>query len=459
MRIPVTLPILYFISVAVGGNEKQLHCPADDPSACEKAGTDQELIGKSKLGDYSLAALPTASSGVVLAEREELLKSVNFQALASDFRRLAILASIANIGATGYGDINIRNHVQRVANDVSTLHDKSATTVGTFKEMSELVLQELRAAFNHLLNSNSDEAVEIFGRIAKVAEDMARAAEELHSESEKDGQRAHEVLEETMRAKGVAEEKRQQLVQKQKDLEIAKKKMEELQKNAQDAERRAQQMAQEAEKAAQEARRKRKKKKKGWGKITHALGKLVGHDNTKKYKKREEAAREDQRRFIAQKQQQHELYLKAHSDAQNLEKSIADNQKNANLAKSGIEALHSAVGTFKSLSTTMLKVIEFWKNLQVRFEGMQNPVVKREVEEVANHLEETGDQTMDVWTSPSFQARAVHFYSRWMALLGECTHYIDASHQLKDQSVKYLEGSSNAQEAEAKIQKLKAELY
>lgn len=139
----VTLPILYFISVAVGSNEKQLHCPADDPSACEKAGRDQELIGKSKLGDYSLAALPTASSGVVLAEREELLRSVDFQALASDFRRLAILASIANIGATGYGDINLRNNVQRVANDVSTLHDKSATTVGTFKEMSELVLQEL----------------------------------------------------------------------------------------------------------------------------------------------------------------------------------------------------------------------------------------------------------------------------------------------------------------------------
>lgn len=288
---------------------------------------------------------------------------------------------------------------------------------------------------------------------------MARAAEELHSESEKDGQRTHQVLEETMRAKGVAEEKRQQLVQKRKDLEIAKKKMEELQKNAQDAERRAQQMAQEAEKAAQEARRKRKKKKKGWGKITHALGKLVGHDNTKKYKKREEAAREDQRKFNAQKQKQHELYLKAQRDAQNLEKSIADNLKNANLAKSGIEALHSAVGTFKSLSTTMLKVIELWKNLQVHFEGMRNPVVKKEVEEVANHLEETGDQTMDVWTSPSFQARAVHFYSRWMALLGECTHYIDASRQLKDQSGQYLEGSSNAQEAEAKIRKLKAELH
>lgn len=459
MQLPVTLAILYFISVVVGNNEEQLHCLADDPSACEKAGRDQELIDKSKLGDYSLAALPTASSGVVLAEREELLRSVNFQALASDFRRLAILANIAHIGATGYSDINLRNHVQRVAMDVSTLNDKSAATVGTFKETSDVVLQELRAAFNHLLNSNSDEAVEIFGGIAQRVEDMARAAEELHSESEKDGQRAHEVLEETMRAKGVAEQKRQQLVQKQKDLEIAKKKMDELQKIAYDAERIAQQMAQEAEEAAQVARRKRKKKKKGWGKITHGLGKLVGHDNTKKYKKREEAAREDQRRFNAQKQKQHELYLKAQRDVQNLAKSIADNQINADLVNSGIEALHSAVGTFKSLSTTVLKVSEFWKNLQVHFEGMQNPVVKREVEEVANHLEETQEQTMDVWTSSSFQARAVRFYSQWMVLLGECTSYMDASHRLKDQSVNYYEESSNAQEAEAMMQKLKAELH
>lgn len=459
MQIPVTLAILCFISVVVASNEKQLHCPADDPSACEKAERDQELIGKSVLGDYSLTALPTASSGVVLAEREELLRSVNFQALASDFRRLIVLASIADIGATGYGDVNLRNHVQRVAKDVSTLHGKSATTVGTFKETSEVVLQELRAAFNHLLEGSSDKAVEIFGRIAQRAEDMARVAEELHSESEEDGRRTHQVLEETMRAKGVAEEKRQQLVQKQKELEIAKARMDELQKNALDAERKAQQMAQEAEKAAQEARRKRKKKKKGWGKIIHALGKLVGHDNTKKYKKREEAAREDQRRFNAQKQQQHELYLKAQRDAQSLAKSIADNQINANLANSGIEALHSAVGTFRSLSTTMLKVIEFWKNLQGHFEGMQNPVVGREVEEVVNHLEEEGDQDMNVWTSPSFQARALHFYSQWMALLGECTYYIDASRQLQDQSVKYLQGSSSAQDAEAKIRNLKAELH
>ena len=459
MQIPLMLGILCFISVVVASNEKQLHCPADDPSACEKAERDQELIGKSMLGDYSLTALPTASSGVVLAEREELLRSVNFQALASDFRRLIVLASIADIGATGYGDVNLRNHVQRVAKDVSTLHGKSATTVGTFKETSEVVLQELRAAFNHLLEGSSDKAVEIFGRIAQRAEDMARVAEELHSESEEDGRRTHQVLEETMRAKGVAEEKRQQLVQKQKDLEIAKARMDELQKNALDAERIAQQMAQEAEKAAQEARRKRKKKKKGWGMITHTLGKLVGHDNTKKYRKREEAAREDQRRFNAQKQQQHELYLKAQRDAQSLAKSIADNQINANLANSGIEALHSAVGTFRSLSTTMLKVIEFWKNLHGHFEGMQNPVVRREVEEVVNHLEEEGDQDMNVWKSPSFQARAVHFYSQWMALLGECTYYMDASRQLQDQSVKYLQGSSSAQDAEAKIRNLKAELH
>ena len=147
MQIPVTLAILYFISVVVGNNEKQLHCPADDPSACEKAGRDQELIGKSKLGDYSLTELPTASSGVVLAEREELLRSVNFQALANDFRRLTVLASIANIGATGYGDENLRNHVQRVAKDASTLHGKSAATVGTFKETSDVFCKncELRS--------------------------------------------------------------------------------------------------------------------------------------------------------------------------------------------------------------------------------------------------------------------------------------------------------------------------
>lgn len=267
MQIPVTLGILCFISVVVASNEKQLHCPADNPSACEKAERDQELTGKSMLGDYSLTALPTASSGVVLAEREELLRSVNFQALASDFRRLIVLASIADIGATGYGDVNLRNHVQRVAKDVSTLHGKSATTVGTFKETSEVVLQELRAAFNHLLEGSSDKAVEIFGRIAQRAEDMARVAEELHSESEEDGRRTHQVLEETMRAKGVAEKKRQQLVQKQKELEIAKTRTDELQKNALDAERKAQQMhGSRGRKGSTRSKEEEKEEEKGLGK-------------------------------------------------------------------------------------------------------------------------------------------------------------------------------------------------
>ena len=411
----VLFALLYTAAVA---ESDQGHCRADEP--CE-----DQIADISKWGEYSLTNLPTRSSAVVLSERDSLLGSVDFGALAKDFRKLSVLAGDASRESTAFGDGPLQSHVQGLASDVSALLVKSTKTVAKFMETTEVALQQLTTVFKDLSDNYSDNSLEALGKVSVLAEDMAKLSEGLHADSETDRQSAQNVLEEVMTAKGVVEQKRSQLEKKRKELHISKTRMEELQKSALKAEKKAQEMAKQAEEEAARARKKKKKKKKGFlKKIVHAVGKAVGHDNTEKYKKQEAAAREEQRKFNEQRKVHHNQYMRAVREAEGLEKEIRSVQFDTKHASSTIGTLHNLVGTFKSLSTTTHKVVDFWKNLQLHCQDLQNLVVMRDVEEVGSH---SADHVR-VWTSPAFQARAVRLYSRWLVLQGECLVYMDVSH-------------------------------
>ena len=419
----VLFAVLYAAAVAESDHEG--HCRADEP--CE-----DQIADISKWGEYSLTNLPTSSSAVVLSEQNSLLGSVDFGALAKDFRKLSVLAEDASRESTAFGDGPLQNHVHGLKNDVSALLVKSTKTVAKFMETTEVALQQLTTVFKDLSDNHGDNSLEVLRKVSVLAEDMAKLSEGLHADSETDRQSAQNVLEEVMTAKGVVEQKRSQLESKRKELQISKSRMEELQRSALEAERKAQEMARQAEEEAARARKKKKKKKKGIKKIVHAVGKAVGHDNTEKYKKQEAAAREEQGKFNEQSKVHHDQYMRAVREAEGLEKEIRSVQFDTGRASSTIGTLHNLVGTFKSLSTTTRKVVDFWKNLQLYCQDLQNPVVMRDVEEVGSH---SADH-VTVWTSPAFQARAVRLYSQWLVLQGECLVYMDVSHQIQDQSAK-----------------------
>ena len=420
----VLFAVLYAAAVAESDHEG--YCRADEP--CE-----DQIADISKWGEYSLTNLPTRSSAVVLSERDSLLGSVDFGALAKDFRKLSVLAGDASRESTAFGDGPLQNHVHGLASDVSALFGKSTETVAKFMETTEVALQQLTTVFKDLSDNHGDNSLEVLGKVSVLAEDMAKLSEGLYADSETDRQSAQNVLEEVMTAKGVVEQKRSQLESKRKELHISKSRMEELQKSALEAERKAQEMARQAEEEAARARKRRRRRRRGFFKrIVHEVGKVVGHDNTKKYKKQEAAAREEQRKFNEQSKVHHDQYMRAVREAEGLEKEIKSVQFDTEHASSTIGTLHNLVGTFKSLSTTTHKVVDFWKNLQLHCQDLQNPVVKRDVEEVGSH---SADH-VTLWTSPAFQARAVRLYSRWLVLQGECLVYMDVSHQIQDQSAK-----------------------
>ena len=81
--------------------------------------------------EFSLTKLPTATSHVVLRERNDLQSSVNFQVLASDFRMLDVLVRDASqeiSNCCNFGDANLQSHVQGITSEVSGLISKSGLT-------------------------------------------------------------------------------------------------------------------------------------------------------------------------------------------------------------------------------------------------------------------------------------------------------------------------------------------
>ena len=358
--------------------------------------------------EYSLTNLPTATSAVVCKERDDLRSSVNLQTFAKNFRRLSDLARDASQGATDFGDVTVKGHVQALVRDVTGLIGKSTTTVGGFKGTTGTALQHLTTAFSYIVSGDSEKASKELQKVSELAKGMTKQSEGLHRDSEADSKSAQSVLQEVMRAKGRAEQNKATLEEKRKQLDVSKKKMEELLKSARRAELKAQELAKRAEDEANRARRKRKKKKRGlFGKIVHELGKVVGHDNTKKYKKQEQAARAEQQKLNQQRQAHHNKVVNAQKEIQQLESTRKKVQFDTQRAVGAINSLHKLTETFKSLSTTTLKVVDVWKKLQIHCEDLQNSLMRKEVEAGADKA------------SHYFQAKAVRLYSRWLALQEE----------------------------------------
>ena len=368
---------------------------------------------------YSLTNLPNAASAVVLRERKDLRAAIDFQALKSHFRALSSLARAASQGSTDFGDSSLQTHVQALVSDVTGFIGKSRTTVGGFKTIADSALRQLTVAFGYLCSDESQNALEALQRVSELAKVMARRSEELHKESETDGKGAQNVLKEVTAARGRVEQNKAALEEKRNQLENSKMKMDELMKSAQQAEIRAQKMAIEAEEAAARARRKSKKKKKGlFGKIKHGLGKLFGHDDTKKHKERERAAREEQRVFYEQRQAHHNEYVRAQTDIGQLEAVISSVHFDTQQAVNAIDALHELTETFKFLSSTTLKVIGVWEKQQELGENFKSLIIIKNLE-----MAMAADCKAE-WRSPYFQTKAILLYSKWLALQEELSAYL-----------------------------------
>ena len=103
---------------------------------------------------YSLAVLPEADDPIVVKEKIRLLGAIDLEALVDDLGRLGNCVRIAYHSVAGFTDLQIE--IQRIGYDVTKLCDKSAVTVGKFKNASATVLSSLKATYEFLLDNFED---------------------------------------------------------------------------------------------------------------------------------------------------------------------------------------------------------------------------------------------------------------------------------------------------------------
>ena len=371
----------------------------------------------------SSIVLPNVNSPIVLRERNDLRSFVDFQALANNFRTLDVLAKDASQESNNFGDAALQSHINGLVSEVSGLISKSRSTVGNFKGTSEAALKLLTVAFRSIIDGYSEKAIDKLQKVSELAQNMAQQAVELQTDFDKDGESAQKVLSEVLTAQEDAKQNKAALEEKQRELEVTKRGMEELARSAQEAERRAQEMARQADEAvarARKKRRKKKKKKKCWEKIGNG------------YKDLEKAAREEAQKFNEQRQAHQNKYDQAQREIQELERSMANLQLDANRVAGTINTLQKLTGTFKSLSATTHKIVGVWERLQLLCEDLQNALLKKDIEETAP--DSPADREA-VWSSSFFQAMAVQLYARWLALQEESLTYFQASNQIKHEEL------------------------
>ena len=187
---------------------------------------------------YELDKIPPDHSGVVIAAKERLQKTVNLNDLVTDLGRIGKFIRVAyyGVGAAGYEYTKQQIEIQRLGYDITKLCDKSVLTVEKFKEASNTVLIDLQYTYEYLLDNLEYMALETLSSVSKLAGEMEKAAMEMHKDFEEQGEKVVEALENTEKAKEVQAQKVKEEKEKRIKLKEDMKRKQELIKEHQEKE-------------------------------------------------------------------------------------------------------------------------------------------------------------------------------------------------------------------------------
>ena len=418
---------------------------------------------------FDLATIPNAKSKMVLKAKDLLLGSLDLQSLVDDLRKLGNFIRVAYNGVAGHTEVQIK--VERVGYKVTKLADKSAVTVHQFKGASQSVLQELKSTYQYLLDGFEEMALETLSMLTEVAEAMAKAADELHSEFEKATDDIIDVLEDTQEAKGAEEKQKKTREEERKDFESRIKQAEQRQKNALEAEAKAQLLYDKAQEKEDEALDKQDSLLSTVGRIFNGMISAAGNAMTGNMEKAAEAmekigdksgykeaikmANQEKMKHLDELQKEREIRQKAIEECIEFAEKIQRCQDDNTLAEAAIEALHRSIGALKSLSAIMMKAAVFWQQTQSHCESMAKGDTQKMVQKALDKYDD--DKRLKFWTSTGFKKSAVQYYSKWVALDDVCGVYMLQIRDTRQDLYNYLEENPTIEQAKKNVRQLASE--
>ena len=418
---------------------------------------------------FDLATIPNAKSKMVLKAKDLLLGSLDLQSLVDDLRKLGNFIRVAYNGVAGHTEVQIK--VERVGYKVTKLADKSAVTVHQFKGASQSVLQELKSTYQYLLDGFEEMALETLSMLTEVAEAMAKAADELHSDFEKATDDIIDVLEDTQKAKGAEEKQKKTREEERKDFESRIKQAEQRQKNALEAEAKAQLLYDKAQEKEDEALDKQDSLLSTVGRIFNGMISAAGNAMTGNMEKAAEAmekigdksgykeaikmANQEKMKHLDELQKEREIRQKAIEECIEFAEKIQRCQDDNTLAEAAIEALHRSIGALKSLSAIMMKAAVFWQQTQSHCESMAKGDTQKMVQKALDKYDD--DKRLKFWTSTGFKKSAVQYYSKWVALDDVCGVYMLQIRDTRQDLYNYLEENPTIEQAKKNVRQLASE--
>lgn len=420
--------------------------------------------------------LPASDSDIVIKQKQEFFKTLDLEALVDDLGRLGNCVRIAYHAVTGYVELQIE--IQRIGYDVTKLCNKSAVTVGRFKDASTTIVSSLQSTYELLLDSFEDMALETLAEVADTAKGMTEAAKTLHHEFNEEADKVIVTLENTMRTKDTEEKAKEKLTQKIKEMEVASEAQEKLAKEAEIAKEKEEELmrqADEKEEAAVQAildikdKQERKKEEERLRKENASwfrkfIELFTSNNNStgepdpallsslRTNEERARAAREERNKHLEKMYEQQNKRSQALAELAEFAKRIQNTKSDETQVEAAIEALHSAVKALKALSAVMLQAAHFWEKLQVYCESLANIKIKNMIEKALEKYSE--EKRLKLWKSPAFQNKAIKYYAKWVALDEICTVYTDRIQETQHELHKYIQEALRPEEARSKVREL-----
>ena len=414
---------------------------------------------------FSLVKIPDVTSQLVKRSKEDLTGSLDLASLVNDLAKLGSFIRVAYNGVAGSTKLQIK--VQKVGYKITKLADKSAVTVQNFKSASNSVLQELQGTYEFLLDGLEEMALETLSLLSKVAENMAKAAEELHTDFDAATTDVIEALEDTQTEKGCQEDRKQKMKDEQNEFEMKRKKAEALQKDAVEAEEKFNKLYQEAQEREDEALASEGSilksisssltsvlgagvslVKRDLEKFSENIGKIASNSI---YKDAKDQANKEKMKHLDDMKKQREIRMKANQQCIEFVERIKNCKDNDSLADVAIDALHNSVGALKSLSAIMMNAALFWRQMQKHCEALAQKDMQQMVEKAMKLPDE---KRLKVWTSSAFKRKAVGYYSKWVALDDVCGAYMLQIKETRKDLHAYLEENPTIEQSRENVRRL-----
>ena len=439
-------------------------CQAEGSDSCEESG-DHALSERPNLtvemyGEkYQLDQVPAADTKVVLEKRGNLLGGLDLEVLINDFRRLGSFINIAynGVGAAGPKFTEIQIEIQDIGFSVTDLFVTSALMLTKFKTSSEVVLIDIQSSYDFLIHDLEDLAFDTLSSIRDVAIQMEKAARDLHKKATEEKEKVKNTRTKTQKAKGEEALQIQKNNKERELLELDRIKQEEVMLQAKMKQQEAEDKILDFEMKEEEAIAKIGDM--GFFKnLVNAATSFVGVEvfSTEQHSRgaKEEASLWRRRAKEAEERakeynEQRQLAL---DQMVEFAKKIKDCEGEEKMAEIAVDALHEAVGALQHITVVMMRIAQFWNQVQQHCEVLASDKLIKQVKFSMDNYSK--QQRHTVWTSLGFKKNAVKFYAGWVAVKSVCEDVAEQIRLTQKELYKYLEENPTYEECRRNVKVL-----